>query len=803
MSGNGFSTSDSSASSTEQACWDACANSVRCVAANWDGGMSSCSLFDSITSTASSPGSASDIAIVQSQSSSSTSASSTTSSASTTTSAAAGGCSDGLVASGGAQLLVACGYTVTSGTAYNTPSSANEAECWSACANDANCYGAVWDNSMIFCELYSSITVTASNINHDVALMYSRPSLTSTSAMSSTTSSASTTTSAASGGCQSGPYTSGNNVVLSVQCTKSWIGTDYSYPNVQTENSCWDACANDVQCVGVEWNGSFRDCTLFSQVSSTASGMSGQDIALVQSRPSLTTSSAPATSSSAAPGCQAGTYTSSNNVVFSIQCGQMAYGTYTSTSGLSGMQACWDACANDVNCQGSSWIDSAGRCDIYTIFHTTNNSPGNAVAVVQSRASSTSTSSPSSTTSSASATSSSAACQDGFYTSTNNIQFSVACGKKLIGSYSVMTRGPQSLQQCMDNCVANSPCYGITWDGSACYLYSQNMIGGFTAAAGNDAAIMASSSSSSSTSSTTSSAPAATSSAPACQAGSYTGPNNVQFTVTCDSSINGSPVTSSGGPTNLQQCPQAGFAAAIVQASTSSSSSSSSTSSSAAATSSAAPLCQAGTYTSSTNNVQFNTACERKYTGTLITSAVALDFQNCMDMCASDSSCVALSLEYSVNGNTCNLFSYTSYSGPDASWDLAVVSLRPSSSSSSSTSSTSSTSSSAAATTSAAPGCTTGTQMATNNVFEVYCNSGITTYTTLSSLGAGYTDQTCLQACDANAGATRIIIISIYNIIHIFSRLNLVGASNILDISCSNLPSWYLRWHDQSVCSYM
>ncbi|CVK98775.1 related to MUC1-Extracellular alpha-1,4-glucan glucosidase [Fusarium mangiferae] len=190
-----------------------------------------------------------------------------------------------------------------------------------------------------------------------------------------------------------------------------------------------------------------------------------------------------------------------------------------------------------------------------------------------------------------------------------------------------------------------------------------------------------------------------------------------------------------------------------------------STTSSAAVTSSAPPQCQAGTYTSSTDNVQFNTACGRYYVGTEISNSVAADLQGCMDMCASDSNCVAVSLSYS--GNVCHLFSHTDYSTPDASWDLAVVSSRPSSTSSTSsadstssvdttsaadsTSSGDSTSTASSATSSTPPACQDGTYSGTINQFTITCNASPNGYQTLSSLGTGYTLETCLQACDVDS----------------------------------------------------
>ncbi|KAF4948585.1 hypothetical protein FGADI_9542 [Fusarium gaditjirri] len=199
---------------------------------------------------------------------------------------------------------------------------------------------------------------------------------------------------------------------------------------------------------------------------------------------------------------------------------------------------------------------------------------------------------------------------------------------------------------------------------------------------------------------------------------------------------------------------------AIRQQPSSSTSEASSTTSSAAATSSAAPQCQAGTYTSSTDNVQFNTACGRHYVGTEIYAvAGAADLQQCMDMCASVSTCVSVSLAYS--GNVCHLFSHISYSTSDASWDLAVVSSRPSltsstssagsTSSTSSTSSADSTSSAPAATSSTPPACQDGTYSGTINQFTITCGASPNGYQTLSSLGNGHTLQTCLQACDTDS----------------------------------------------------
>ncbi|KAF4414730.1 MUC1-Extracellular alpha-14-glucan glucosidase [Fusarium acutatum] len=182
----------------------------------------------------------------------------------------------------------------------------------------------------------------------------------------------------------------------------------------------------------------------------------------------------------------------------------------------------------------------------------------------------------------------------------------------------------------------------------------------------------------------------------------------------------------------------------------------SSTTSSAAATSSAAPQCQAGTYTSSTNNVQFNTACGRYYVGTELSSGVVPDLQGCMNMCASDINCVAVSLSYS--GNVCHIFSHTDYSTPDASWDLAVLSSRPSSiSSAESTSSADSTSATPSSTSSTPPACQSGTYSGTFNQFTITCDGSPNGYDTLSVLGTGYTLQTCLQACDVDSqcdGAT-------------------------------------------------
>ncbi|SCO50222.1 probable MUC1-Extracellular alpha-1,4-glucan glucosidase [Fusarium fujikuroi] len=192
---------------------------------------------------------------------------------------------------------------------------------------------------------------------------------------------------------------------------------------------------------------------------------------------------------------------------------------------------------------------------------------------------------------------------------------------------------------------------------------------------------------------------------------------------------------------------------AIRQQPSTSTSVASSTTSSAAATSSAAPECQAGTYTSSIDNVQFNTACGRHYVGTEISNGVAADLQGCMDMCASDLNCVAVSLSYS--GNVCHLFSHTDYSTPDASWDLGVVSSRPSSADSTSstdvTSSADSTSSAPAATSSTPPACQDGTYSGTTNQFTITCDASPNGYQTLSSLGNGYTLETCLQACDVDS----------------------------------------------------
>ncbi|KAF5586174.1 MUC1-extracellular alpha-1 4-glucan glucosidase [Fusarium pseudocircinatum] len=191
------------------------------------------------------------------------------------------------------------------------------------------------------------------------------------------------------------------------------------------------------------------------------------------------------------------------------------------------------------------------------------------------------------------------------------------------------------------------------------------------------------------------------------------------------------------------------------QQTTSTSMEPSTTSSAASATSSTVPQCQAGTYTSSTNNVQFNTACGRYYVGTEISNTVVADLQGCMDMCASDSSCVAVSLSYS--GNVCHLFSHTDYSAPDASWDLAVVSSRPSSTSSadikSSTDSTSSadSTSEAPSTTSSPPSCQSGTYSGTINQFVITCDASPNAYNTMNPLGSGYTLQTCLQACDTDS----------------------------------------------------
>ncbi|CVL13474.1 related to MUC1-Extracellular alpha-1,4-glucan glucosidase [Fusarium proliferatum] len=198
---------------------------------------------------------------------------------------------------------------------------------------------------------------------------------------------------------------------------------------------------------------------------------------------------------------------------------------------------------------------------------------------------------------------------------------------------------------------------------------------------------------------------------------------------------------------------------AVRQQPSTSTSVASSTTSSAAATSSAAPQCQAGTYTSSTDNVQFNTACGRYYVGTEISNAVTSDLQDCMDMCASDSTCVAVSLAYS--GNVCHLLSHIDYSTPDASWDLGVVSSRPSLTSSTSsadstsstdiTSSADSTSSAPAATSSSPPACQDGTYSGTINQFTITCDASPNGYQTLSSLGTGYTLETCLQACDVDS----------------------------------------------------
>ncbi|KAG4283428.1 hypothetical protein FPRO06_07807 [Fusarium proliferatum] len=187
---------------------------------------------------------------------------------------------------------------------------------------------------------------------------------------------------------------------------------------------------------------------------------------------------------------------------------------------------------------------------------------------------------------------------------------------------------------------------------------------------------------------------------------------------------------------------------AVRQQPSTSTSVASSTTSSAAATSSAAPQCQAGTYTSSTDNVQFNTACGRYYVGTEISNAVTSDLQDCMDMCASDSTCVAVSLAYS--GNVCHLLSHIDYSTPDASWDLGVVSSRPSLTSSTSsadstsstdiTSSADSTSSAPAATSSSPPACQDGTYSArlplTSSTFSADSTSTSATSASLTTVAS-------------------------------------------------------------------
>ncbi|KAF5243259.1 hypothetical protein FANTH_8268 [Fusarium anthophilum] len=159
LSGTSYSTQASNQAGYIEMCMVACAVDSSCIGIVWDN-IGMCTLFSSVsglyddytdvairrqptTSTSAPSSTTSSESITTSAASSfAPSASSTSSSASTTSSAAVGACSDGLVISNGAQLLVQCGSTITTGSAYNTPSSANEGDCWDSCVNDlSDSYG--------------------------------------------------------------------------------------------------------------------------------------------------------------------------------------------------------------------------------------------------------------------------------------------------------------------------------------------------------------------------------------------------------------------------------------------------------------------------------------------------------------------------------------------------------------------------------------------------------------------------------------------------------------------------------------
>ncbi|KAF5600619.1 MUC1-extracellular alpha-1 4-glucan glucosidase [Fusarium pseudoanthophilum] len=319
-----------------------------------------------------------------------------------------------------------------------------------------------------------------------------------------------------------------------------------------------------------------------------------------------------------------------------------------------------------------------------------------------------------------------ATCQqfvtEGPYTA-NNVDYAITCGKEISGT-SYRTQEAQNaglIEQCMAACSDDSSCIAIQWDSiGICDLFSS--ITGTTGSYTDIAVRVQPTTSTSMQPSTTSADASATSSTgPQCQPSTVPGPysaQNMEFEISCGQALTGASYNNmdSSYAGSIEECilacaddaptctaitwsllngcllyssvsatsSGAGDIAVLQQQSPSTTSTSmeSSTSSSASATSSTAPLCQAGTYTSSTNNVQFNTACGRHYVGTEISYSPAADLQGCMDMCASDSNCVAVSLSYSGNVNICYLFAYTSYSTPDGSSDLAVVSSRPSATSS-------------------------------------------------------------------------------------------------------------------------